>query len=50
MNDKRANRPMAKKPYGAPTLVRYGNIGELTKAVTETGANADGAKGKINKT
>ena len=50
MNDKHANRPMAKKPYATPTLVRYGGVGELTKAAMDQGTNADGAKGMTNKT
>ena len=50
MNDRQTNRPTAKKPYGTPTLRRYGGVSELTRAAMDSGANADGAKGKTNKT
>lgn len=38
------------KPYSSPQLVEYGNIQQLTNAVGDMGAMADGGMGMKTKT
>jgi len=39
-----------KKAYQSPTLVLYGNISEITRAVAHTSTNMDGGTGQTDKT
>ena len=40
----------AKKPYTTPKLVIYGDLGNITKSVSNMTAHADGGVGLTNKT
>lgn len=42
-------QPGKKKPYNAPTLVRYGDLLEVTQSIPGGTGKIDGAKGQ-NKT
>ena len=42
--------PRPGKPYSSPTLVRYGNISQVTRTVANKSATADGGMGSTDKT
>lgn len=48
--DQDAKGAEAKKPYEAPTLVRWGTLHELTQSVGSMGASDGGHKGNRNRT
>ena len=47
--DRAEEKPVKKKPYNAPTLVRYGDLLEVTQAIPGGTGKSDSAKAS-NKT
>jgi hypothetical protein len=47
--DKRQERT-ARKKYGKPSVISYGEIRQVTLAIGMTAKNADGGTGQTNKT
>ena len=44
------SKSSGKKPYVTPNLVGYGNIREITRAISNNAKTGDGGTGQTNKT
>jgi len=40
----------ARKKYGKPSVISYGDIRQVTRAISNTSKTADGGTGQTNKT